>query len=76
MTFSLLNCYKLKSHPNFLILHYKKSYFEVHDEESVQVLKTRMLSVDKNMLTVDTRRNQSKRFGGPGADARYRKSYR
>ncbi|MEA3294690.1 MAG: 30S ribosomal protein S9 [Euryarchaeota archaeon] len=39
-------------------------------------LKDAMLSYDRNIIVNDSRQKESKKFGGPGARARYQKSYR
>jgi small subunit ribosomal protein S9 len=39
-------------------------------------LKDTMLNYDRNLLVNDSRRKETKKFGGPGARARYQKSYR
>ncbi len=39
-------------------------------------LKDAMLSYDRNIVVNDSRQKESKKFGGPGARARYQKSYR
>ena len=39
-------------------------------------LKDAMLSYDRNIVVNDSRFKESKKFGGPGARARYQKSYR
>ncbi|MES1904542.1 MAG: 40S ribosomal protein S16 [Paramarteilia canceri] len=46
------------------------------DEDSMSKLKDKLMSLDKQMLIRDSRRIRPKLFGGPGATARYRKSYR
>lgn len=39
-------------------------------------LQNRFAEYDRTLLTEDPRRKESKKFGGPGARARYQKSYR
>ncbi|MCK4928623.1 MAG: 30S ribosomal protein S9 [Methanosarcinales archaeon] len=39
-------------------------------------LKDAMLDYDRNLLVNDSRQKETKKFGGPGARARYQKSYR
>ena len=39
-------------------------------------LKDAMLSYDRNLLVNDSRQKETKKFGGPGARAKYQKSYR
>lgn len=46
------------------------------DEWNKQEIKNRLLGFDKFTLVADPRRTEMKKFGGPGARARYQKSYR
>ncbi|TKR78225.1 hypothetical protein L596_019066 [Steinernema carpocapsae] len=46
------------------------------DEQSKKILKEQLVSYDRNLLVSDPRRCEAKKFGGPGARARYQKSYR
>lgn len=46
------------------------------DEASKKEIKDILASYDKSLLVADPRRTESKKFGGPGARARYQKSYR
>ena len=46
------------------------------DEASKKEIKDILSSYDKSLLVADPRRTESKKFGGPGARARYQKSYR
>ena len=39
-------------------------------------LKDTFMSYDRNLLVNDSRQKESKKFGGPGARAKYQKSYR
>lgn len=39
-------------------------------------LKDAMLGYDRNLLVNDSRQKETKKFGGPGARAKYQKSYR
>ena len=48
-----------------LILHFKN-----------KDIKTRISEFDKHLLSGDSRRSESKKFGGPGARRRKQKSYR
>uniref|UniRef100_A0A1I7XLD0 Small ribosomal subunit protein uS9 n=1 Tax=Heterorhabditis bacteriophora TaxID=37862 RepID=A0A1I7XLD0_HETBA len=43
---------------------------------SKKELKDQFAAYDKSLLVADPRRRESKKFGGPGARARYQKSYR
>ena len=55
-----------------LIAYYQK----YHDEQSKLELKDLFLQYDKTLLVSDSRRCEPKKFGGPGARARFQKSYR
>merc|ERR1712001_133864 len=46
------------------------------DEQSKQEIKDILVQFDRSLLVADPRRNEPKKFGGPGARARYQKSYR
>lgn len=46
------------------------------DEQSKNEIKNILLSYDRTLLVADPRRCEPKKFGGPGARARYQKSYR
>ena len=39
-------------------------------------LRSKFLEFDRTLLTGDPRRKEPKKFGGPGARARFQKSYR
>ncbi|KAM0686025.1 40S ribosomal protein S16 [Conglomerata obtusa] len=51
-------------------------YGKYYDEYKKMEIKNRLLSFDKYALVTDSRRREPKKFGGPGARARYQKSYR
>ncbi|CAI4222952.1 unnamed protein product [Auanema sp. JU1783] len=51
-------------------------YHKFVDEQSKRELKEQFALYDKSLLVSDPRRRESKKFGGPGARARYQKSYR
>lgn len=51
-------------------------FFVDVDEASKKEIKDILSSYDKSLLVADPRRTESKKFGGPGARARYQKSYR
>lgn len=55
-----------------LVAYYQKYV----DEQSKQEIKDLFISYDRTLLVSDPRRKESKKFGGPGARARYQKSYR
>ena len=55
-----------------LIAYYQK----YHDEFTKRELKQQLIMYDKTLLVADPRRMEPKKFGGPGARARYQKSYR
>ena len=46
------------------------------DEASKKEIKDILLAYDRSLLVADPRRAEPKKFGGPGARARYQKSYR
>jgi small subunit ribosomal protein S16e len=46
------------------------------DEASKQELREALIRYDRSLLVADPRRCEPKKFGGPGARARYQKSYR
>ena len=53
------------------------SYYQKYEDEASKAeLKDLFLQYDRNLITVDNRRCEPKKFGGPGARARYQKSYR
>ncbi|VDN32500.1 unnamed protein product [Gongylonema pulchrum] len=51
-------------------------YQKFVDEQTKKELKDQLVSYDRNLLVADPRRREPKKFGGPGARARYQKSYR
>eukprot|EP00088_Acartia_fossae_P066233 TRINITY_DN819_c0_g4_i1.p1 TRINITY_DN819_c0_g4~~TRINITY_DN819_c0_g4_i1.p1 ORF type:complete len:148 (-),score=34.27 TRINITY_DN819_c0_g4_i1:97-540(-) len=55
-----------------LVSYYQKFV----DEQSKQEIKNTLVQFDRSLLVADPRRNEPKKFGGPGARARYQKSYR
>lgn len=46
------------------------------DEATKQELRDVLVEYDRSLLVADPRRCEPKKFGGPGARARYQKSYR
>lgn len=46
------------------------------DEASKREIKEIFIQYDRTLLVADPRRCEPKKFGGPGARARYQKSYR
>ena len=46
------------------------------DEASKKEIKDVLTQYDRTLLVADPRRCEPKKFGGPGARARYQKSYR
>ena len=53
------------------------AYYQKYvDEASKREIKEILLNYDRSLLVADNRRTESKKFGGPGARARYQKSYR
>ena len=55
-----------------LVAYYQKFV----DEHSKGILKTQLVEYDRTLMVADPRRSEPKKFGGPGARARYQKSYR
>ncbi|KAK3074355.1 40S ribosomal protein S16 [Teratosphaeriaceae sp. CCFEE 6253] len=55
------------------IIAYYQKYV---DEHSKNELKQALVAYDRTLLVADNRRCEPKKFGGPGARARYQKSYR
>ena len=55
------------------LVSWKQKY--VDEEEKANTRKT-FLSYDRTLLVADPRRREPKKYGGPGARARYQKSYR
>jgi len=51
-------------------------YQKFVDEQSKNELKKALITYDRTLLVADPRRSEPKKFGGPGARARYQKSYR
>ncbi|KAF2860280.1 ribosomal protein S9 [Piedraia hortae CBS 480.64] len=55
-----------------IIAYYQKFV----DEHAKNELKQALVAYDRTLLVADNRRCEPKKFGGPGARARYQKSYR
>ncbi|KAK9861203.1 hypothetical protein WJX84_006045 [Apatococcus fuscideae] len=51
-------------------------YQKYVDEQAKQEIKDQLLAYDRTLLVADPRRCEPKKFGGPGARARFQKSYR
>ncbi|KAI5288182.1 40S ribosomal protein S16, partial [Ascosphaera acerosa] len=51
-------------------------YQKFVDEYTKNQLKQAFVAYDRTLLVADNRRCEPKKFGGPGARARYQKSYR
>ena len=53
------------------------AYYQKYvDEAAKREIKEILVEYDRTLLVADTRRCEPKKFGGPGARARYQKSYR
>ncbi|ODM95864.1 40S ribosomal protein S16 [Orchesella cincta] len=53
------------------------AYYQKYvDEASKKEIKDILSQYDRSLLVADPRRSEAKKFGGPGARARYQKSYR
>lgn len=61
-----------------ILITKKKNYVDILDvdEASKKEIKDVLISYDRTLLVADPRRCEPKKFGGPGARARYQKSYR
>lgn len=59
-----------------LTKHFICIFFTDVDEASKKELKDILIQYDRTLLVGDPRRCEPKKFGGPGARARYQKSYR
>jgi len=55
---------------------FKFFVFSDVDEQSKKAIKDILIQFDRTLLVADPRKCESKKFGGPGARARYQKSYR
>jgi small subunit ribosomal protein S16e len=55
------------------IVAWKQKY--VDEEQKCETRRT-LLNYDKGLLVADQRRSEPKKYGGPGARARFQKSYR
>merc|ERR1712058_87058 len=51
-------------------------YQKYVDEQSKKTIKDTLVQFDRSLLVADPRRCEPKKFGGPGARARFQKSYR
>merc|ERR1711963_696120 len=51
-------------------------YQKFVDEASKNMIKSQLVDYDRPLMVADPRRSEAKKFGGPGARARYQKSYR
>ncbi|KAI5171447.1 small subunit ribosomal protein S16e [Pancytospora epiphaga] len=53
------------------------AYLSVYsDEYKRQEVRNAVMAFDRYAIVTDTRKKEAKKFGGPGARARYQKSYR
>merc|ERR1712214_211348 len=55
-----------------LVAYYQKYV----DEQSKKTIKDILVQFDRTLLVADPRKCEAKKFGGPGARARFQKSYR
>ena len=64
----------------YYCFQYIQLYYMSHtpdvDEASKKEIKDVLTAYDRTLLVADPRRTEPKKFGGPGARARYQKSYR
>lgn len=59
-----------------LFYYIQKNCIADVDEASKKDIKDILIQYDRTLLVADPRRCEPKKFGGPGARARYQKSYR
>ena len=67
--------YPLLIHVTWILFKIYLSSTDV-DEASKKEIKDILAQYDRSLLVADPRRCEAKKFGGPGARARYQKSYR
>lgn len=67
---------KLDNHTNDVFPIFSPDARADVDEASKNELKDILTQYDRSLLVGDPRRCEPKKFGGPGARARYQKSYR
>merc|ERR1711978_561363 len=65
--------YAIRQAVSKAIVAYYQKYV---DEHSKRILKDSLVQYDRTLMVADPRRSECKKFGGPGARARYQKSYR
>jgi small subunit ribosomal protein S16e len=58
-----------------LTLHHALCFADI-DEATKKQLKDTLIAYDRTLLVADPRHREPKKFGGPGARAKYQKSYR
>lgn len=77
-------CSYLLTKPCFICLAIRQAlskaivayYQKFVDEASKKEIRDLLINYDRSLLVADPRRCEPKKFGGPGARARYQKSYR
>jgi small subunit ribosomal protein S16e len=70
---SVSRIYAIRQAISKAIVAYHQKYV---DESIKNTMKTMLINYDRSLLVADPRRCEPKKFGGPGARARYQKSYR
>lgn len=68
--------YVLFTKQSMQLINQLMSLITVVDEASKKEIKDILIQYDRTLLVADPRRCEPKKFGGPGARARYQKSYR
>ena len=59
-----------------IFVHIYLLFFADVDEQSKKAIKDILVQFDRTLLVADPRKCEAKKFGGPGARARFQKSYR
>uniref|UniRef100_A0A8C3XM11 Small ribosomal subunit protein uS9 n=1 Tax=Chelydra serpentina TaxID=8475 RepID=A0A8C3XM11_CHESE len=72
-SFDTAQIYAIRQSISKALVAYYQKYV---DEASKKEIKDILIQYDRTLLVADPRRCESKKFGGPGARARYQKSYR
>lgn len=70
---SVAQIYAIRQAISKALVAYYQKYI---DEASKKEIKDILIQYDRTLLVADPRRCEPKKFGGPGARARYQKSYR
>ena len=74
--FVAADCSRLSPHTLTRSLPTSPFLFADIGEQEKNELKDTLIAYDRSLLVADHRRCEPKKFGGPGARAKYQKSYR